>query len=162
MYDIVFEYEDLGLCFNICLPRRVTILGGSSASGKTLFFNSLKKIIRLIKFGEYRSSKFPNPKVNEGKVIVIDHHNVLEIPKVLSGDYNNYIICIDSADYILACYPDLAEYISTDYSNFYIIAARGQLNLDYDTSNEVVLEFSDRTFTLKPALEEVINDLYNI
>ena len=119
---------------NFDFTNNITILTGSSATGKTASFSFMKECMAL------------NPDI-----VCINYQDYQRNIKELIADMTGKLIVIDNADILLD--DDTRKYISTDDKNQYLIIGRNPKNLFVTSDNlcELVSEKKGEQteFTLK-------------
>ena len=119
---------------NFDFTNNITILTGSSATGKTASFSFMKECMAL------------NPDI-----VCINYQDYQRNIKELIADMTGKLIVIDNADILLD--DDTRKYISMDDKNQYVIIGRNPKNLFVTSDNlcELVSEKKGEQteFTLK-------------
>lgn len=140
--------------FELKPSKRVNLLYGDSATGKTYFFHCLSLARKLS-----QTALWPNnlskPTINDGKILVLNdlmQDTALRglINLICTGRYSGHIICIDNADYFYTEFPELFDYIANDRSNYYVLAGRGNYGeLKFNISNTFVAHRKDNSIIFK-------------
>ena len=110
------SFEDkYGIKFNIQLRGQITIVNGSSASGKTLMCSRIKDI--------QKDKNNIAKKYNSDNIFIVNDDNIDKL-----ADQKHKLIIIDRADMLLSEKEE--QIINSDVYNRYLIFVRRPLNIE--------------------------------
>lgn len=125
------------LKISLSFRGRVTVVGGDSATGKTLIAEVCRKRAEYDKVYKRKS--------------IFSSMSFYNVASDLAGilDEENRFIIIDNADYLFEGNADLVDVINGDCSNQYMIFARCAMGLVVPPTQIAELSESNNTLTLR-------------
>ena len=129
--NITFKADPFS--YDLTFDDRITLVGGDSASGKTVLYGMLEDL-RLT--DEYKAIKLFNYKSD----------NLLESIKQCKGNF----IVMDNADILVD--DDVRKFINFEFSNQYMLFLRNCDGLNVSDKSFKVLKFEQNRITLEEEL----------
>lgn len=151
--EIAFS-DVTGMKFFLPIKERITFIDDDSASGKTFFFNSLRMCISSLDVDSVFQENQDLKRLNDGRIEVFNYDSRPNtIQTILDRKYNDYVICLDNADYLYQKYPALSDVIKVDRANQYVLAARGNfggLPVSVNNTLQAVFYRNERLLKFEP------------
>ena len=127
------NFEVNGYKFDFDLRPPVTVIWGDSSSGKSFFWQMLSL---------YKS--LPENSESCSNIELLNYSSKIETVLTQTGK----LFIIDNADALLQDKPDIAEHISVDYGNNYVIMGRCAFNFGVSPNHYAVILEENKVFTL--------------